>query len=47
MLDRELFEYKNYGTIQIDLDRIMKEKEVTTYELSSKANIRFQTIQNL
>ena len=28
MLDRELFEYKNYGTIQIDLDRIMKEKEL-------------------
>lgn len=47
MLDRELFEYKNYGTIQIDLDRIMNEQGVTTYELSNKANIRFQTIQNL
>ena len=33
MLDKEIFEYKDYGTIQIDLDRIMKEKEVTTYEL--------------
>ena len=25
----------------------MKNKNISTYELSSKANIRFQTIQNL
>ena len=47
MLEKEIFEYKNYGHIQINLDKIMLEKNVTTYELSSKANIRFQTIQNL
>ena len=47
MLEKEIFEYKNYGHIQINLDKIMQEKNITTYELSSKANIRFQTIQNL
>lgn len=47
MLDKEIFEYKNYGTIKIKLDKIMKAKKITTYELSHKSNIRFQTIQNL
>ena len=47
MLNKEVFEYKNYGSIKINLDNIMNEKNVTTYELSSKGNIRFQTIQKL
>lgn len=47
MLNKEVFEYKNYGTIKINLDKIMKEKNITTYELSTKGNIRFQTIQKL
>lgn len=47
MLDKQVFEFKEYGTIKIHLDEIMSEKNITTYELSSKANIRFQTIQNL
>lgn len=47
MLDKEIFEYKNYGTIKIKLDKIMNEKNITTYELSHKSNVRFQTIQNL
>lgn len=47
MLDKELFEYKNYGRVHIKLDQLMTEKEITTYKLSSKANIRFQTIQSL
>ena len=47
MINKELFEYKDYGRIQINLDKLMEDKEITTYELSSKANIRFQTIQNL
>ena len=47
MLDKEIFEYKNYGYIQIFLNELMEKKGITTYELSNKANIRFQTIQNL
>ncbi len=47
MLDKELFEYKDYGRVHIKLDQLMTEKEITTYELSNKANIRFQTIQSL
>lgn len=47
MLDKQVFEFKEYGTIKIKLDNIMKDKNISTYELSSKANIRFQTIQNL
>lgn len=47
MINKEIFEYKDYGRIQINLDKLMEDREITTYELSSKANIRFQTIQNL
>lgn len=47
MLDKQVFEFKEYGTIKINLDTIMLKKNISTYELSSKANIRFQTIQNL
>ena len=36
-----------YGEIKVKLDDILKEKNISTYELSSKANIRFQTIQAL
>lgn len=36
-----------YGTIKIHLDEIMKSKNITTYQLNTKSNIRFQTIQNL
>lgn len=47
MLDKQVFEFKEYGTIKINLDTIMLNKNISTYELSSKANVRFQTIQNL
>lgn len=47
MLDKQVFEFKEYGTIKINLDTIMVKENISTYELSSKANIRFQTIQNL
>lgn len=36
-----------YGTIKIHLDKIMKDKNISTYQLNAKANIRFQTIQAL
>lgn len=36
-----------YGTIKVNLDKIMKNKNITTYQLNTKSNIRFQTIQNL
>lgn len=36
-----------YGRINSNLDKIMKNKGITTYELSNKTNIRFQTIKNL
>ena len=36
-----------YGTIKCYLDKIMKERDISTYELSNQANIRFQTVQNL
>lgn len=37
----------NYGNIRIRLNEIMKEKNISTYQLSTRANIRFQTIQAL
>lgn len=36
-----------YGKIIVKLDEIMKKLDVSNYELNSKANIKFQTIQNL
>ena len=36
-----------YGKIVVKLDEIMKKLNVSNYELNSKANIKFQTIQNL
>lgn len=36
-----------YGKIIVKLDEIMKKLDVSNYKLNSKANIKFQTIQNL
>lgn len=36
-----------YGTIKIKLDDIMKKKGISTYDLNSKSNIRYQTLQVL
>lgn len=36
-----------YGTIRIKLDEIMNKRNISTYELNTKGNIRFQTIQSL
>lgn len=47
MLAREVFEYKDLGNIKIKLNDIMEDRKISTYELSTKANIRFQTIKML
>jgi len=36
-----------YGNIVIKLDDILNKRNISTYELSNKANIRFQTIKTL
>lgn len=36
-----------YGYIKLKLDEYLTEKGISTYELSTKSNIRFQTIQTL
>lgn len=46
-LDKQVLEYKDFGYIKIKLDTIMKSKNITTYELSTKADVRFQTIKKL
>ncbi len=47
MLEKQVIEYKDFGYVKIKLDDIMKEKKITTYELSKNANIRFQTVSKL
>lgn len=47
MLNKNVLEYKDFGFIKFKLDQIMKEREITVYELSSKANVGFQTIKKL
>lgn len=46
-LNKQIIEYKDFGYIKIKLHEIMKEKNITTYELSTKTGIRFQTIKKL
>lgn len=36
-----------YGEIKINLDKIMNDKNITTYQLNNNTNVRFQTIQAL
>ena len=36
-----------YGNIKVKLDEILNERGISTYELSSRANVRFQTIKAL
>lgn len=44
---RPIIQELEYGTIKIKLDEIMKSKNISTYQLNTKSNIRFQTIQAL
>ncbi len=47
MLNKQVLEYKDFGIVQVKLNQIMTEKDITNYQLSNKANVRFQTIQKL
>jgi len=47
MLQRQVIEYKDFGFIEVKLDELMKKEKITTYELSNRANVRFNTIKNL
>lgn len=47
MLEKNVVEYKDFGNILIFLDKMMEEREITTYELSKSTGIRFQTIKKL
>lgn len=42
-----IHEVEDIGDIHIKLDEILKKKDISTYALSTKSNIRFQTIQML
>lgn len=44
---KPVLEEVQYGKIKINLGKIMTSRNISTYLLSSKANIRFQTIQKL
>ena len=39
---RPILQEIEYGTIKIKLDEIMKSKNISTYQLNTKSNIRFQ-----
>ena len=47
MLDKNVLEYKDFGYVKFKLDKIMKSRKISVYELSSKANVAFQTIKKL
>lgn len=47
MLNKNIIDYKDFGYILVKLDDIMTERDISTYELSVKTGIRFQTIQKL
>lgn len=46
-LIKQVLEYKDFGYIKVKLNDMMAKKNITTYELSTKADIRFQTVKKL
>ncbi len=44
---KEVRQEIDYGQIVLKLDDMLKKKNITTYELSTSANIRFQTVKKL
>ena len=43
----EIMQEIDYGEINIKLDALLNARNISTYELSTKSNIRFQTVQSL
>lgn len=44
---KSIIQEVQYGIINIKLDDVMNKRGISTYELSNKANVRFQTIKSL
>lgn len=44
---KEIMQELQFGEINIKLDDLLNARNISTYELSTKSNIRFQTIQGL
>lgn len=44
---REIVEYKDYGHIEISIDKLMKKKDISAYLMSNKSNIGYKTIKRL
>lgn len=44
---KEIMQELDYGEINIKLDDLLNKRNISTYELSTKSNIRFQTFQSL
>ena len=36
-----------YGTIRVNLDKILETRDLSVYEVNQKSNIRYQTLQAL
>ncbi|MBO5143097.1 MAG: helix-turn-helix transcriptional regulator [Clostridia bacterium] len=47
MLKKQIVEYKDFGCVKFNLDKIMKARNIKPYELSIKANIGYKTIKKL
>lgn len=43
----EIMQELEFGEINIKLDALLNDRNISTYELSTKSNIRFQTIKGL
>lgn len=44
---KEIMQELQFGEINIKLDALLNDRNISTYELSTKSNIRFQTVQSL
>ncbi len=44
---REILEYKDYGHIEISIDKLMQKKDISAYLISNKSNIGYKTIKRL
>ena len=45
MLNKNVISYIDFGSVKFKLDRIMKERGISVYELSNSADIPFNTVK--
>lgn len=46
-IEKYVLEYKDYGCVKFKINKLMKDRKISVYQLSKHANIAFPTIKKL